>query len=227
MRVIVVIPALNEESELPATLAALSGWPVIVVDGGSQDRTLEIARAAGALVLSAPPGRGSQMHRGALAASEADVLWFLHADTRPLGDDTRGDAAYAIRAALADPDAVGGNFELEFAGPSRGSRFLHWLYPRLRAIGLAYGDSGFFVRRDAYLRCGGFQPYPLFEDLDLLRRLRHQGRFVTVPARLVTSARRWRNRPFALVLIQWIGLQILYWLGVSPRRLGRWYAAIR
>jgi rSAM/selenodomain-associated transferase 2 len=222
MRIVVIIPALNEQSALPDTLAALSGFPVIVVDGGSQDGTPEIAHSAGVRVLSAPPGRGTQMHLGALAAADADVFWFLHADTRPLDD-----AAGAIRAALGQPGVIGGNFELTFAGPSAGSRLLNWLYPKLRILGLAYGDSGYFVRRDVYLRCGGFRPYPLFEDLDLLRRLRAEGRFFTVRARLVTSARRWSNRPFALALIQWIGLQILYWLGVSPRRLGRWYAAIR
>src|SRR5262249_50010550 len=149
---------------------------VIVVDGGSQDHTTSIARNRGAVVLTSERGRGSQMHAGARVA-KGDVLWFLHADTLP-----PPDALGQITEALIDPTVIGGNFKLVLDGSSRPARFLTWLYPRLRRLGLAYGDSAFFVLRSAYEQAGGFRPLPIFEDLDLLRRLKRLGRFVHVPS---------------------------------------------
>jgi rSAM/selenodomain-associated transferase 2 len=221
----IIIPALNEARVIGETAdaAARAGGAVevIVVDGGSADGTAEAARTRGARVVNSPRGRGAQMHAGALAA-RGDVFWFLHADTlAPI------DAAECIERALRDPRAVGGNFRIRFDGASGAARFLTWLYPRLRLLGLAYGDSGFFVRRSAYERAGGFKPYPIFEDLDLLRALWRQGRFVQAESCVVTSSRRFEGRSFALAFARWSLLQGLYWLGVSPHTLARLYAPIR
>jgi rSAM/selenodomain-associated transferase 2 len=221
----IIIPALNEARDIGATLAAAARvkglTEVVVVDGGSADGTAEVARACGARVVASARGRGAQMHAGALAA-RGDVLWFLHADTL-----APADAAACIARALADARAVGGNFRIRFDGASGASRFLTWLYPRLRLLGLAYGDSGFFVRRAAYERAGGFKPFPIFEDLDLLRALWRQGRFVQAEACVVTSSRRFEGRSFALIFARWSLLQTLYWLGVSPYTLARLYANVR
>lgn len=122
---------------------------------------------------------------------------------------------------------VGGNFEIMFAGDFFSGRLLTLVYRHLARIGLLYGDSGYFVRRPAYENVGGFRPHPIFEDLDLLRRLRKKGRFVRVPAVVSTSSRRFEGRWFALVFARWAVLQILYWLGVPPARLGRWYGHVR
>jgi hypothetical protein len=105
--------------------------------------------------------------------------------------------------------------------------FLTWLYPRLRRLGLCYGDSGIFVRREAYQQLGGFRAYPIFEDLDLVQRLRKIGRVLHLPASVTTSSRRFEGRSFALTFARWSGLQVLYWLGVHPRTLGRLYTPIR
>ena len=86
---------------------------------------------------------------------------------------------------------------------------------------------GFFVRRAAYERAGGFKPFPVFEDLDLLRALWRQGRFVQAEACVVTSSRRFEGRSFALIFARWSLLQCLYWLGVSPHTLARLYANVR
>jgi rSAM/selenodomain-associated transferase 2 len=221
----VIIPALDEAQSIGAALdaaARLKGEvEVIVVDGGSADATVGVARGKGARVVGAARGRGSQMHAGARAA-RGEVLWFLHADTL-----APADASERISDALRDPRAVGGNFHVRFDGTRRAARFLTWLYPRLRLLGLAYGDSGFFVRRAAYERAGGFKPLPLFEDLDLLRALRRQGRFVQADACVVTSSRRFEGRSFALTFTRWSLLQALYWLGVSPHALARLYAHVR
>jgi len=225
MLVTVVIPTLNEAQSLGATLDAVSrmrpNLDVVVVDGGSEDDTCAVAEAYGVRVTTAPRGRGSQLHAGTSSAI-GDVLWFLHADTLP----PEGAIAH-IAEALAEPGVVGGNFQIHFAGDFFSARFLTWLYRYLAWIGLRYGDSGYFVRRHDYEAVGGFRPYPIFEDLDLLRRLRKRGRFVRVPAVVTTSSRRFEGRWFALVFARWAVLQIFYWLGVSPVRLGRWYRHIR
>jgi len=227
LSVAAVIPALDEARSIAGTLDALACvrglCEIIVVDGGSADATREIARAhaCGARVVESERGRGAQMHAGALVA-RSQVLWFLHADTRAPADGVRG-----IADALADPETVGGNFGIAFDGDSRPARFMTWLYPKLRAIGLAYGDSAFFVRREAYERAGGFRPFPVFEDLDLVTRLRRQGRFARAHGRVVTSSRRFEGRSFALTFARWAGLQILYWLGVHPHTLANFYAPVR
>ncbi len=221
----IIIPALNEGECIGAAVSAakaLAGaGEVIVVDGGSGDDTAQRARSRGARVIASSRGRGAQLHAGALAAA-GDVLWFLHADTTP-----PPDAVDHIKAALADPRVVGGNFAIVFRGDFFAARFLTRLYRRLAWIGLRYGDSAYFVRREPYFAVGGFRHHPIFEDLDLLRRLRKRGRFVRAAAAVTTSARRFENRSFTLVFARWAILQVLYWVGVPPATLGRWYHDIR
>lgn len=224
-KVSVVIPTLNEARSIGATLDAVSQVSgrveVIVVDGGSDDETREIACSLGAKVITSERGRGAQMHRGTRAA-QADVLWFLHADTI-----VPADSVDLIIEALDDIQAVAGNFVVRFDGPGSATRFMTWLYPQLRRLGLFYGDSAIFVRREAYERVGGFKPFPIFEDLDLMKRLRKQGRVVHLPAVVVTSSRRFEGRSFPLTFTRWAVLQLLYWLGTEPRALARLYAPIR
>ncbi len=221
----IIIPALDEAHSIASLFHAVSKLhgkiEVIVVDGGSSDDTREIARAHGATVIASERGRGAQMHKGASVA-QGDVLWFLHSDTiAPVG------AVEGISEALRDPNVVGGNFDVRFAGPGGAARFMTWLYPRLRRLGLCYGDSAIFVRREAYNRTGGFKTFPIFEDLDLLRELRKLGGIAHVPATVITSSRRFAGRSFLVTFTRWVFMQALYWLGVSPRRLGRFYAPVR
>lgn len=221
----IIIPTLNEARSigptLDAVLSAAGGAEVIVVDGGSADGTAEAVRGRGVKLLTSGRGRGLQMHAGASAA-RGEALWFLHADTLP-----SADCAGSITEALRDPAVVGGNFHVVFDGEGRAARFLTWLYPRLRRLGLCYGDSGIFVRREAYQRIGGFRAFPIFEDLDLVRRLRGAGRVAHLPAAVTTSSRRFEGRSFALTFARWSLLQALYWLGVHPDALGRMYAPVR
>ena len=221
----VIIPALNEEAALPLTLQSIeqvSGVvEVIVVDGGSTDHTCGVAERHGARVLSGPRGRGSQMAAGATIAT-GDVFWFLHADTTP-----RSDVGPAILRAVCSGNCVGGSFRLQFDGVSRAARFLTWLYPHLSLLGLSYGDAGLFTTREAYLAAGGFRDHPLFEDLDLIRRLQRTGRLARLDTPLMTSSRRFEGRSFAGVFAWWTLLQVLFWLRVPPRALARLYPAIR
>jgi rSAM/selenodomain-associated transferase 2 len=225
MRVSVIVPALNEEAALPATLRALQSLrgekEIIIVDGGSTDATCAIATSHGVRLHRSIRGRGPQQHAGALIAT-GDVFWFVHADTLPPPESLE-----QIAATLADPASAGGNFNLIFDGASRAARVMTRLYPHLRLLGLSYGDAGIFVRRSVYERSGGFRPYALFEDLDLIRRVRRAGRFVHLATPIVTSSRRFEQRRFALVWCRWTALQVLFWLGVHPNTLARWYAAVR
>jgi rSAM/selenodomain-associated transferase 2 len=225
MRISIIVPTLNEQGYITETLRGLQQLEgekeIIVVDGGSSDKTGALACAQGAHVLTSPPGRGVQMHAGASKAT-GDVLWFVHADTTPPVHALR-----EIRNHLENPAIVGGNFGLVFDGPSRAARQLTAIYPILRLLGLCYGDSGIFIRRETYDLIGGFRALPLFEDLDLLRRLRGAGQFVHIPCKIRTSSRRFEHRNFALMWLHWTALQVLYWCGISPNWLARWYGHVR
>ena len=217
----IIIPTLNEGDSIGPTLASVTksgvDIEVLVADGGSTDHTTEVARGYGARVIRCERGRGAQMHRGASEAKGA-ILWFVHADTTvPSG------AADSIKVALQDERVIAGNFEVRFGGEQGAARFMTWLYPQLRRLSLCYGDSAIFVRRNSYFKAGGFKSFPIFEDLDLFRELKKMGKFVHLPSTVITSSRRFAGRSFAVMFTRWVALQCLYWMGVSPKRLGRLY----
>ena len=184
----VVIPALNEADNVGAAIASArcDGVEIIVVDGGSSDRTAALAAQAGARVVACPPGRARQMNRGASAAS-AEVLLFLHADTI-----LPADYAADVFDALSDPRVVGGAVRFKTPMNSRLMRaFTQVANFRARYLHLPYGDQALFLRRAAFDALGGFEEVPIAEDLHFVRRLGGLGRIVILPAPAVTSARRW------------------------------------
>lgn len=220
----IIIPTLNEATtigELARALGKLRGAAeIILADGGSQDGTVKMAREVGWLVVEAPRGRGQQMNAGAKLAT-GEVLLFLHADTRlPEG------ALVMIEELLQDERVCGGNFSLVFDGGTREAWLLTRIYPLLRLGGMCYGDSAIFIRRSVFERLGGYSDYPIFEDCDLYRRMRRVGKFVRLPASAVTSSRRFEGR-FVRTFALWATMQVLYWLGVDPNRLNRWYKPLR
>jgi rSAM/selenodomain-associated transferase 2 len=224
MRLSIIIPTLNEASIINTTAEALAPWrsqaEIIIVDGGSTDKTVSLAQACGLKVITAPRGRGAQMNAGA-RATLGDTLLFLHADTRlPM------EALTLITNALADPAVCGGNFSLEFEGDTRAARTLTRLYPFLRFGGMCYGDSAIFVRRTVFEQLGGYQDVPLFEDVDLYKRLKRTGCFVRLPAKATTSSRRFEGR-FIRTFALWSCLQVLYWLRIPPQHLARFYRVAR
>ncbi|MCA1579658.1 MAG: TIGR04283 family arsenosugar biosynthesis glycosyltransferase [Acidobacteria bacterium] len=221
----IIIPTLNEENSISQTLSAVERIAepveVIVVDGRSHDETAGLVRAHGVKFIQSERGRGVQLHAGACAAQGA-VLWFLHADTIP-----PPDAVKQIVEALQDPTVVGGNFDVRFDSHRLSAHCLTWFYRYLRIVGLCYGDSAIFVRREAYERSGGFKSLPIFEDLDFLRRLKRMGRFGHLSCSVITSGRRFEEGRFVSTFIRWVVLQLLYWLGVNPSQLVRLYAPVR
>ncbi|MDQ3088120.1 MAG: TIGR04283 family arsenosugar biosynthesis glycosyltransferase [Acidobacteriota bacterium] len=230
MEISVIIPTHNEEFTITRTLDALSRLvnvsEVVIVDGGSTDKTIEIVenyahKKAFRLVKSLDANRGRQLHEGTKYAA-GDIFWFLHADTRPVQG-----CAKQIKQFMRYDEIVGGNFEIVFDGTGRWARFLTWLYPQLRSIGLVYGDSAMFVRREIYEKIGGFRDLPLFEDVDLYKKLLKKGEFKHINLPVTTSSRRFENSSFLWTFARWSIFQGLYWFGVPPRLLAKRYKAIR
>ena len=227
MKISVIIPTLNEEFSIAKTLDRLARVEgvseIIVVDGGSSDETIEIVGNLKAVKLVEMTGanRGKQLNEGTKYAN-GDVFWFVHADTRPADE-----CGKQIVEVLSDERVVGGNFKIVFDGAGNWARFLSRLYPHLRKIGLVYGDSAFFVRREVYEKTGGFQDLPLFEDVDLYKKLIKYGRFEYLNLPVTTSSRRFENRSFLFTFARWSLFQGLYWLGFPPQLLAKKYEAIR
>ncbi len=217
----VVIPVLNEAERLGILLAALKDQSehaeVIVVDGGSDDGSADLAASLGAWVATASRGRGQQLAIGA-AAARGEVLLFLHADASL----PAGALAAMQRMLEAHPDAPGGNFRLLFDGDARFDRWLEGFYRWIRSHGLYYGDSGIFVRQQCYQHMGGFRPIPVMEDYDLVRRMEAAGRTLCVEhPPLVTSSRRFHGRHPLAIFFGWVRIHLLFHLGVAPHRLVR------
>lgn len=217
----VVVPTLDEAGRLPDLLADLRplAAEVIVVDGGSSDGTLNIAREAGALALSTPAGRGIQLRAGAAAAT-GRWLFFVHADCR-LGADA-GHALVAFLESAAESDFA--HFDFALDGNDLIHRFIEFGQDlRERWLGLVYGDQGLVVSRRHYDDVGGYPDWPLMEDVGIVQRLEGRGRRIPLPARLVTSDRRYAEEGGIRRWLRNVMLMSLFRLGVDPHRLHRWY----
>ena len=224
MKFCVVMPVLNEAAGIQEALAALAplrarGVEVVVADGGSSDATVALARPLADIIVVAPRGRGAQMNAGA-AASDGDVLLFLHADTR-----LPPDADAIIRDGFVRTGRTWGRFDICIAG-------VHRLFPiiaaamnlRSRATGIATGDQAIFISRAAF--GPGFPDIPLMEDIAMTKRLKRTGPPLCVAAAVVTSGRRWeKHGVMKTILLMW-WLRFAYFLGVSPAQLARSYGYV-
>ena len=225
----VIIPTLNGERTLTATLAALVPAVVdgvvqeaILVDGGSTDETCIIAEAAGTHLIEAPRGRGGQLDAGA-AQARGDWLLFLHADTvlEPGWADEAQSFIERIESGRRKQAAACFRFALDDDGlmPRLVERMVAL---RCLLLALPYGDQGLLISRNLYNRLGGFRPLPLMEDVDLVRRL-GRGELVMLNARAVTSAQRYRHEGYLARGLRNLGCILLYYLHVPPRALARLY----
>jgi rSAM/selenodomain-associated transferase 2 len=218
----VIVPCLDEAGILEARLGALqplrrAGHEVILVDGGSTDGSVELARPLADRVLASPPGRALQMNLGAREA-RGSVLWFLHLDCQP-----PPDAADALREALAR-GRCWGRFEVRLSGRAPLLRVVERMMSlRSRLTGIATGDQGIFVRRALFASAGGFAEIPLMEDIELSARLKRVTPPVVVPLPIVASSRRWERQGILRTIVTMWVLRAAFWLGADPARLVRAY----
>ncbi len=217
----IIIPTLNEESVLASTIKAVQGGKgveIIVVDGGSADRTLEVAHCLKVKVVRSNAGRARQMNAGA-RESRGSILLFLHADTElPGGYDS------CIRRILHDSSIAVGAFRLAIDSPGVPFRIIEYgANLRSRYFNLPYGDQGLFMRRQDFNRAGWFPEIALMEDFSLVKRMRKLGRVALAPQAVKTSARRWQSLGIIHTTILNQFIVGAYVMGVSPVRLAGWY----
>ena len=221
----VIIPCLNEADGIADTLHALAalrtrGVEIVLVDGGSTDNTLEIARPLADQTISAPRGRAQQMNAGA-AVARGDLLLFLHADCRlpPSADAIIVDGLNRARKTW-------GRFDVAITGthPLLGVVGA-MMNGRSRLTGIATGDQGIFVTRSLFEAAGRYPDIALMEDIALTRTLKAYGKPLALRHRMIVSARRWEKHGVlrTIALMWWLRLQ--FWLGVAPNDLAKRYIA--
>lgn len=220
----IIIPTFNEEAGLDGLLKSLlaeSHVEVIVVDGGSSDRTCQIAEQAGVRVIRCGKGRGRQMNAGA-ALARGEVLLFLHADSR-----LPQNFAQTIRECL-ESGYPAGAFRLRIDDPRWAYRLVEFgANLRSRWLQLPYGDQAMFVRAEIFCEMGGFQTWPLLEDFEFAERLRRRGTIMMASSSATVSARRWQRIGVLKATIINQIIIIGYRLGVSPAKLAMIYARAR
>jgi rSAM/selenodomain-associated transferase 2 len=223
----IIVPALNEAGTITATLHALApaqrrGAEVVVVDGGSQDATAEVALSLADKVLIAARGRAAQLNAGAAAAS-GRILFFLHADSEPPEEFDRH-----VLAAVAGRALAWGRFDVQIASALPALRLVAAMMNlRSRHTGIATGDQGIFATRALFERVGGFPVQPLMEDIAFSRAAKRVAEPVCLKQRLMTSGRRWERRGVTrTVLLMW-RLRLAYFFGAKPHDLAQRYDNIR
>lgn len=224
MKLSVIVPILNEAKGLPQLLSQLlplqaAGHQLVLVDGGSDDGSPQLARQAGITVIESPRGRARQMNAGAALAVNP-VLLFLHADTR-----LPAEAARLITSALQNSPQVWGRFDVRIDGQPWMLRVVAFMINlRSRLSGIATGDQAMFVRRDVFQQLTGFADLPLMEDIELSTRLRRVSRPLCLRQWVVTSGRRWETRGvWKTIFLMW-RLRYAYWRGVPASELAKAYS---
>ena len=223
----VIIPALNEAEYIQSTLVPLQsmrarGVEVVLVDGGSDDETVSLARPFTDEISQSDRGRAQQMQAD-VAISSGRILWFLHADTR-----VPDNADQLILEALDNGISGWGRFDVTLSGGQVLLGAVAWMMnQRSRLTGIATGDQAIFIRRELFDRIGGFQSVPLMEDIALSRALKQHCRPACIKQKIASSPRRWHKHGVTRTILSMWGLRLAYFLGVSPEQLAKYYVANR
>lgn len=218
-----IIPVLNEAPRLQARLRALqalraAGHELILVDGGSRDGSVELARPLADKLLPGNKGRAVQMNAGAAVAT-GEVLVFLHIDT-----ELPEEGVEVLQAALVCSPRKWGWFRVSLDNPGWIYRLIAWsMNQRARLTNVCTGDQCLFVRRQEFSAIGGFPDLPLMEDVAISKLLRRSGPPLIMPVRVKTSARRWETGGVLRTILFMWQLRLLYFLGVDPAKLAKRY----
>lgn len=221
----IIVPVWNEQARINALIEHVLGQgldgtlEIIVVDGDRHGGTINVIQNSNVICLTSARGRGRQMNVGAARAS-GGILLFLHADTGlPEG------ALKKVVHVLEDPKYVGGAFDLRI---DSGRWILKYISVRAswrsRLNRIPYGDQAIFIRKDYFEKIGGFKDIPLMEDVDLMRRIKKDGREIHILRdKVITSARRWEHEGAVYTTLRNQVIVMLYYLGVSPHKLAKFY----
>lgn len=223
----IVIPTLNEARNLSRLLNALSplqdlGAAVILVDGGSRDETVDLARLRVDQLLEHSEerplrGRARQMNAGAESAT-GHWLWFLHADSE-ISQSVMDQLIAHIRTGEG-----WARFNVKIDGRSAFFPLIAGLMNRRSCwTGIATGDQGILVRRVLFQAVGGYPSIPLMEDIELSRRLKRSQAPVCLPGPLGTSGRRWEANGVLSTMARMWFLRLAWWLGADASWLARLY----
>ena len=225
VRISVIIPVYNEEKRINQVIENLCSGDfnekieIIVTDGNPKGNTIKAIQNNRIIKKICPKGRGTQMNRGAQIA-KGQVLLFLHADTSlPSG------GLEMVWKSCKKKEIVGGAFDLTIDSPEKIFRIIEKISSmRSRITKIPYGDQAIFIKRESYLRIGGFKDIPIMEDVDLMMRIKNKGmKIIFIPSPVLTSPRRWEKEGVIhATLRNWIIL-ILYLSGHSPFRLEKFY----
>jgi len=220
-----IVPVLNESQRINSFLRHLKEQTaekkteIIIVDGANDGGTIKAINDSDVIRLAGPKGRAKQMNAGA-AAARGRILLFLHADTK-----LPTTALTEILDTMKEKKYVAGAFEIDYESQSPLMSFIAWRSNlRCRITRIPYGDQGIFIRRDYFEQIGGFREYDLLEDVDLMRRIKHEGGKIRIlKSRLKVSPRRWQKEGFLYCMIRNHIIIILYFFGVHPDKLARLY----
>ncbi len=225
MKLSLIMPVLNEADIINGAIDSLlrqnpgDDIEIIVVDGDPNKSTIKALRDNRIIKISSPPGRGIQMNKGAQAA-QGDILFFLHSDTIL----PRNGISKIINT-LKDNSISGGAFDLSINAKSTLFRVIEKTASlRSRFTKIPFGDQGIFIRKFFFTQIGEYKEIPIMEDVDLMRRVKkNSGKIKFLNPGVSTSPRRWQKEgTIYCTLKNWV-LLILYFMGVSPFLLARFY----
>ncbi len=219
----VIIPVLDEEQNLTKQKTLLhdlikQGHEIIVVDSGSCDASIEVAKQIGCQTFSSKPSRGFQLHLGAQQSSN-EILLFLHADTI-----LPADATNLICKSLKSSSKQWGRFTIKFSNSSFMFKIIAWFMNFRSAVtGIVTGDQAMFVRREAYFACGGFPDYIIMEDIAVSARLKHLSHPLCLPEKVISSSRKWEQQGTIKTIVTMWKLRLMFYFGASTEKLAKYY----
>jgi len=217
----IIIPVLNEADNIESVINQIQkteNIEIIIVDGGSQDHTVEIAQSLGVKVIVTQRGRALQMNAGAKIAT-GEILLFLHGDTQlPAGFEKD------VRKIWINDNIIAGAFQLKIDNSQWSLRLIEkTVFWRSKYLQMPYGDQAIFVKTSTFWEVGGFPEQPIMEDFEFIRRLNRLGKIEILSSSVITSGRRWQKLGvFKTTLINQF-VVFGYYLGISPIKLSQWY----
>ena len=219
----IIIPTLNEEKNLSVQQCFLSnllqeGHEIIIVDGGSADKTNSFADKFGFKSTVTKASRGHQLRTGAQMSSH-ETLLFLHADTYlPV------DSINLIQESLSNSNKSWGRFNIKFNNKKIIYRVIAFFMNRRSCVtSMVTGDHAMFMRKDTYIKCGGFSDLPIMEDIDISKRLKKISGLICLKSEVVTSSRKWEQEGIIKTIFKMWLLRLFYFFRISPEKLVKLY----